>query len=39
MVHHRDIQHHISYHLNGLSHKSELNFKGPQVKHDKERAS
>ena len=37
MVHHKDIQHHISSHLNGLSHKSELNFKEPQVKHDKKR--
>ena len=36
MVHHKDVWHHISYQLNGLSHKSELNFKGPQVKHDKE---
>ena len=26
----------ISYHLNGLSHKSEFNFKRPQVKRDKE---
>ena len=28
--------HLISYHSNGLCHKSELNFKGPQVKHDKD---
>ena len=32
MIHHKDIWHLISY----LSHKSELNFKGPQVKHDKD---
>ena len=36
MIHHKDIWHLISYHSNGLCHKSELNFKGPQVKHDKD---
>ena len=36
MIHHKDIWHLISYYSNGLSHKSELNFKGPQVKHDKD---
>ena len=36
MIYHKDIWHLISYHSNGLSHKSELNFKGPQVKHDKD---
>ena len=36
VIHHKDIWHLISYHSNGLSHKSELNFKGPQVKHDKD---
>ena len=36
MVHHKDVWHLISYQLNGLSHKSELNFKRPQVKRDKE---